>query len=72
MGMLEMIPREFWLDLYRELLRVAHKLMREERDENLRKEAERTKRICSQYDEAIRNRRRSLASKATQRRKGKI
>lgn len=34
MGLLEMIPREFWLDLYRELLKVAPQLIREEREKS--------------------------------------
>lgn len=63
MGLLEMIPREFWLDLYRELLKVAPQLIREERENKLRLEAERTDNMNRRYDEAIRRKKRDVQAK---------
>ena len=64
MGLLEMIPREFWLDLYRELLKVAPQLIREEREKELRTEAERTASMHRRYDEAISRKKRDVQAKA--------
>lgn len=64
MGMLEMIPREFWLDLYRELLKVAPQLIREEREKELRTETERTASMHRRYDEAISRKKRDVQAKA--------
>lgn len=64
MGLLEMIPREFWLDLYRELLKVAPQLIREEREKELRTETERTASMHRRYDEAISRKKRDVQAKA--------
>lgn len=69
MGLLEMIPREFWLDLYRELLKVAPQLIREERKKQLRTEAERTASMHRRYDEAISRKKRDVQAKARAERK---
>ena len=69
MGLLEMIPREFWLDLYRELLKVAPQLIREEREKRLRTEAERTASMHRRYDEAISRKKRDVQAKARAERK---
>lgn len=69
MGMLEMIPREFWLDLYRELLKVAPQLIREEREKQLRTETERTASMHRRYDEAISRKKRYVQAKARAERK---
>lgn len=69
MGLLEMIPREFWLDLYRELLKVAPQLIREEREKELRTEAERTASMHRRYDEAISRKKRDVQAKARAERK---
>lgn len=63
MGLLEMIPREFWLDLYRELLKVVPRLISEEREKELRTEAERTASIHRRYDEAISRKQRDVQAK---------
>lgn len=59
-----MIPREFWLDLYRELLKVAPQLIREEREKQLRTEMERTASMHRRYDEAISRKKRDVQAKA--------
>lgn len=64
MELLEMIPREFWLDLYRELLKVAPQLIREEREKELRTETERTASMHRRYDEAISRKKRDVQAKA--------
>lgn len=69
MGLLEMIPREFWLDLYRELLKVVPQLIREEREKQLRTEAERTASMHRRYDEAISRKKRDVQAKARAERK---
>lgn len=69
MGLLEMIPREFWLDLYRELLKVAPQLIREEQEKQLRTEAERTASMHRRYDEAISRKKRDVQAKARAERK---
>jgi hypothetical protein len=69
MGLLEMIPREFWLDLYRELLKVAPQLIREEREKELRTETERTASMHRRYDEAISRKKRDVQAKARAERK---
>ena len=69
MGLLEMIPREFWLDLYRELLKVAPQLIREEREKELSTETERTASMHRRYDEAISRKKRDVQAKARAERK---
>ena len=69
MGLLEMIPREFWRDLYRELLKVAPQLIREEREKELRTETERTASMHRRYDEAISRKKRDVQAKARAERK---
>lgn len=69
MGLLEMIPREFWLDLHRELLKVAPQLIREEREKELRTETERTASMHRRYDEAISRKKRDVQAKARAERK---
>lgn len=69
MGLLEMIPREFWLDLYRELLKVAPQLIREEQEKELRTETERTASMHRRYDEAISRKKRDVQAKARAERK---
>ena len=69
MGLLEMIQREFWLDLYRELLKVAPQLIREEQEKELRTETERTASMHRRYDEAISRKKRDVQAKARAERK---
>lgn len=59
MPILEMIPREYWLQLYRELSPLVPELLAEERaarEERNRQQAERLDDLHRRYDEAIRSR----------------
>lgn len=74
MGKLEMIPREFWLEIYRELIRVAPKLLKEEKkmqEQAERMEAERLARLHRQYDEAAKRKKRAMEAERVARYKQK-